>query len=120
MNRVRSLAKPLCVLIAIQAGCLAFGLWLHNQFVIASAGWKATEHVWKQLAESAQEIRLNVLSSQAAGPAGTSDLAAKAAAAFDTIDPPAGTGLLVVDHDWNLLFLLIKIRLGQDFCIHST
>ena len=100
MNPARSLVKPLCVIIAIQAACLAFGLWLHNHFVIASARWKAEEQVWLRLREGADEIR----SPHADGSVGSGNRVASVAATLRKIPPPVGTGFLVVDSNWRLLF----------------
>ena len=104
MNRANSIIKPLCVMIAIQAACLAFGLWLHGHFVIASSQWSAKEHVWEKLTESADELRPKMLSLQAGDFVAAADRFDNVAAKVGGLEPTAGVGLMVVDTDWRVLF----------------
>ena len=103
MNLARSVIKPLCVMISIQAACLAFGLWLRGNFLIASAQWTAKDEVWAKLSASADELRPEMLRLQAGDFAG-GDRFEKAVATVNAKQLPAGMNLIVVDTDWKLLF----------------
>ena len=104
MNRARNVVKPLCVMIAIQAGCLAFGLSLHRHFVLASAQWTAKEQAWARLGEGADELRPKTLSLRAGDFVASGSRFKKVVAAVGGSQLPAGMNLIVVDSDWNLLF----------------
>ena len=104
MNRAKNIMKPLCVMIVIQAACLAFGLWLHSNLVIASARWTAKEQVWAKLSDSADEIRLSMRSLKADDFVAAGDRFDTVAAKVGTLEPTAGVSLLVVDTDWRVLF----------------
>lgn len=96
--------KPLCVMIAIQAACLAFGLWLHGHFVMASARWTAKEQVCVKLSESADALRPKLLSLHAGDFVADGDRFDNVSAKVERLEPTAGVSLMVVDTDWRVLF----------------
>jgi cyclic di-GMP phosphodiesterase len=104
MDLGKGMMKPLCVMIAIQAVCLAFGLWLHSHFVIASAEWTAREQVWAELSESADELRPKMLSLRAGDFVAAGNRFDDIAAKGGVPEPTAGVSLMVVDTDWRVLF----------------
>ena len=46
---MRRLARPLCLLIGVQAICLGIGFWFQYQLVVSTTEREATESVWSEL-----------------------------------------------------------------------
>ncbi len=103
MVRVRNLTKTLVLVIAVQAACLAMGLWIHDRFVVSSAQWLGNQRTWEELvitsrdvAASLTPLRWNELTPD------TEDFQV-AKSAFDAFTLPEGSVALLVDTKWRVI-----------------
>ena len=102
MKALSKRAKRFCVVIMVQTGCIAIGLWMEHQYVKASVRRAAEEKAWTDIETSTEDLHSTLgaltIESLALGTLEMHQVREK----LSTNHPP-GTGAMIVDREWRIV-----------------
>lgn len=104
IRQVRRFVKIFCLILAVQMGCVAFGLWVYHRYVVSATIESSKELAWEELGEIGNDLFAKLDKSKANVPLPNATSFGRLRERIESADLPDWSRILVVDSGWRILF----------------